>query len=167
MNREDISLFRTQRNLSQRVFAELIGIAQSDLSEIETGKRTLTPYMEKRIKETMGRYDRGYMAMMSKGLNEEKPNTLYETFHKVATDIANTLSEKNHDYGDSFFDVYKKFGDQSTYIRLADKLGRMETLISGKEVLVKNEPLEDVLRDIAGYCILTLVSKTRLKQQEE
>lgn len=89
----------------------------------------------------------------------------FSNFHKVASEIADTLVKKNHDYGDSFYDVYKRFGDISTFIRLSDKLGRMSTLINGTEK-VKDEPLEDVLRDIAGYCILTLESKQRLKQQE-
>lgn len=94
-----------------------------------------------------------------------KQETKDQLFIDVAIDVANTLIKKNHDYGDSFHKVYSSFGDLSTYMRLADKLGRMETLVSGKEVMVDNEPLEDVLRDIAGYCILTLVSKHRLKSQ--
>lgn len=91
-------------------------------------------------------------------MEQEQKDALY---HKIANEIAETLSRKNHDYGDSFHEVYSKFGDISTFIRLSDKLNRYETLLT-KDAKV-NESIEDVLRDIAGYCILTLVSKERLK----
>lgn len=87
-------------------------------------------------------------------------------FNSVANEIANTLSRKNHDYGDSFHKIYSEFGDLSTYIRLTDKIGRLKTLIN-KEAKVKNEPIEDAYRDIAGYCILTLVSKQLLQNNKE
>jgi len=86
-------------------------------------------------------------------------------FHQVATDIAEVLSKKNHDYGDSFFDTYKTFGDMGTCIRLTDKVGRLKTLSQGLTMEVK-EPIEDVYMDIAGYCILTLVSKLRQQKGE-
>ena len=82
-------------------------------------------------------------------------------YHSIAKDIAETLSRKNHDYGDSFHEVYSKYGDISTFIRLSDKLNRYETLLT-KSAKV-DESIEDVLRDMAGYCILTLASKQRLK----
>jgi len=89
----------------------------------------------------------------------------YAIFYEKANDVAKTLEAKNRDYGDSFFNVYNKFGDLSTYIRLADKLGRLENLVLRKEMMVKNEPTEDVLRDMAGYCILTLVAKEELSKK--
>lgn len=82
-------------------------------------------------------------------------------FRKVASDIAELLIKKNHDYGDSFHDVYAQFGDLSTYIRLTDKLGRLKNLVKQVDMRV-DESIEDVYRDIAGYCILTLVSMKRL-----
>lgn len=88
-------------------------------------------------------------------------------FHEIAKQIADTLARKNHDYGDSFHKVYSKFGDLSTFIRLQDKMGRLESLISGKDMKVKDEPLVDVYKDIAGYCILTLVSMYRLREETE
>lgn len=51
-------------------------------------------------------------------MEQEQKDALY---HKIANEIAETLSRKNHDYGDSFHDVYSKFGDISTFIRLSDK----------------------------------------------
>jgi TPP-dependent 2-oxoacid decarboxylase len=91
-------------------------------------------------------------------MNQVEKNAL---FSRVANEIADTLAKKNHDYGDSFHDVYTKHGDISTFIRLSDKISRYETLLT-KSAKV-DESIDDVLRDIAGYCILTLVSKERLK----
>lgn len=95
-------------------------------------------------------------------MNQEEKN---ELFQKHADKIATILANKNEDYGDSFYDVFKEFGDLSVLIRLTDKMGRMESLVKGLEPLVENEPLEDVYRDMAGYCILALVSIERLKNQ--
>lgn len=88
-------------------------------------------------------------------------------FLKVATHVAETLAKKNHDYGDSFHNVYAKHGDVSTFIRLTDKLGRYETSVLGKELQVDDENVIDVLLDIAGYAILTVASKERLALEEE
>lgn len=88
---------------------------------------------------------------------------MQQTFYNIAQEIADTLSRKNHDYGDSFAKIYEKYGDLSSLIRLTDKIGRLETLASGKEAKVLDEPLVDVYKDIAGYCILTLAIKLKLQ----
>ncbi|WEG14128.1 zinc-finger domain-containing protein [Pullulanibacillus sp. KACC 23026] len=79
-------------------------------------------------------------------------------FHEVAGQIANLLAAKNHDYGNSFAKLYTEFGDLSVVIRLTDKLERYKTLINHQH-LVKSESIDDTLRDIAGYAILTLVER--------
>lgn len=99
---------------------------------------------------------------MPKTTQEDKDSL----FHEISHQIAEILAKKNHDYGDSFHNVYKEFGDVSTYIRLQDKVGRLATLAKGTKGKV-DESLEDVYRDIAGYAILTLASKERLKQGDE
>mgnify|MGYP001252793985 CR=1 FL=1 len=81
-------------------------------------------------------------------------------FRQIANEIADMLERKNHDYGDSFGELYREFGDISTAIRLTDKLKRFRTLID-KERQVDDESIEDTLRDIAGYAILTLVEKRK------
>ncbi len=75
------------------------------------------------------------------------------------------LGKKNHDYGDSFYKIYAKHGDFSTWIRLEDKVGRLENIVSGKEMLINNEVIEDIYLDIAGYCILSLASKQKLSEE--
>lgn len=85
-----------------------------------------------------------------------------ELFHRIAHEVADTLTKKNHDYGDSFHNQYVKFGDVSTVIRLWDKIERIESLLT-KDAKVVNESIEDTLKDIAGYAILTLTSRIRIR----
>ncbi|WP_202970047.1 DUF1599 domain-containing protein [Caenibacillus caldisaponilyticus] len=87
-------------------------------------------------------------------------------FRQIANEIADILERKNHDYGDSFGELYREFGDISSAIRLTDKLKRFRTLID-KERRVDDESIEDTLRDIAGYAILTLVEKRKMAMPME
>lgn len=82
-------------------------------------------------------------------------------FQEIALNIADTLERKNHDYGDSFGKLYREFGDMSVLIRLTDKLERFKTLIHNEQ-LVEDESIEDTLRDIAGYAVLTLKEKQKI-----
>lgn len=76
----------------------------------------------------------------------------------ACTNLASTLIKKNRDYGDSFRKLYDEYGDNSTAWRLTDKLNRYKTL-NKQDNLVKDESKDDTLQDIAGYSILTLVTK--------
>jgi len=98
--------------------------------------------------------------------NAKKDETLRESLMRIAEGIVDTLVKKNTDYGDSFYNVYKVHGDVSSAIRLTDKIGRLNTLASGKTALV-DEAIEDVYLDTAGYSILSLYAKERLKREEE
>lgn len=95
-------------------------------------------------------------------MNQEEKDKL---FKDVANHVADLVIKKNHDYGDSFHEVYEEFGDLSTLIRLTDKMKRLRNIVSGNEMLIAGESLDDVYEDIAGYCILTLSSITRLEEE--
>mgnify|MGYP005750723491 CR=1 FL=1 len=90
------------------------------------------------------------------------PQNASNDYQSVALEVAEIVSRKNHDYGDSFHDSYSRFGDLSSVIRLTDKIKRLETLMT-HEARVVNESIEDVYRDIAGYAILSLVSRRRME----
>lgn len=64
---------------------------------------------------------------------------------------------KNHDYGDSFGDTYKKLGIISAVTRLSDKMNRLVSLAVKYDVQVKDEKIEDTLLDMANYAIMTLI----------
>lgn len=69
--------------------------------------------------------------------------------------IVNLLVKKNHDYGNSFGDQLAEDGPIVFKIRMKDKVSRLKTLLTS-EAQVKDESIEDTLRDIIGYCILFL-----------
>ncbi len=64
---------------------------------------------------------------------------------------------KNHDYGDSFGDTYKKLGIISAVTRLSDKMNRLMSLAVSHNAQVKDERIEDTLLDMANYAIMTLI----------
>nr|DAZ67925.1 MAG TPA: Nucleotide modification associated domain 1 [Caudoviricetes sp.] len=64
---------------------------------------------------------------------------------------------KNHDYGDSFSDTYKKLGIISAVTRLSDKMNRLMSLAVSHDAQVKDEKIEDTLLDMANYAIMTLI----------
>lgn len=95
-----------------------------------------------------------------------------QRFEDILTDILEdmhtTLTSKNKDYGDSFAKLYRKFGLQYALIRQLEKTDRLDNLIMGQEEAeVTNESVEDTIRDIAGYAILTLVTMEKEKENNK
>lgn len=64
-------------------------------------------------------------------------------------------TRKNHDYGDSFGETFKKLGLISAVTRISDKVNRLVSL-STKDAKV-DESLEDTLLDLASYSVMTLI----------
>lgn len=79
----------------------------------------------------------------------------HNPFKKYTDKLAETLQEKNDDYGDSFSRSVDKFGIIAAVVRLEDKFNRLENLTAngGKEK-VKDESLADTALDISGYGLL-------------
>ena len=71
---------------------------------------------------------------------------------KLIEDTLETLKKKRFDYGSSFDDSIKKFGGLAYEIALDWKINRVHTF--HKKGILKNESLEDALRDIIGYTLL-------------
>lgn len=76
-------------------------------------------------------------------------------FAEYTDHLAETLENKNQDYGDSFSRSVDKFGIIAAVVRLEDKFNRLENLTAngGKEK-VKDESLADTALDISGYGLL-------------
>lgn len=81
-------------------------------------------------------------------------NTIHQKMHEIADDLHALYIRKNHDYGDSFSLSYKEYGLTMSFIRIEDKLRRLEKL-SQADAQVKDESIEDTLLDIANYAIMT------------
>ena len=78
----------------------------------------------------------------------------------VCKELNELYSRKNHDYGDSFHETYKKYGLTMSAIRLGDKLSRFESLIQ-KDQQVNDESIRDTLIDLANYAIMTIMEIDR------
>ena len=86
-----------------------------------------------------------------------------EAFGMLCEQITDTHKRKSHDYGDSFGQMWERFGITSAVIRLSDKMNRVYTLTSGKSAEVKDESLRDTLLDLASYAIMTVVEMDKEK----
>lgn len=79
----------------------------------------------------------------------------HNQFKKYTDKLAETLLEKNTDYGDSFTKSVDKFGIIAAVVRLEDKFNRLENLTAnGDKEKVKDESLADTALDISGYGLL-------------
>ena len=78
--------------------------------------------------------------------------THIEQMREMMEDIINIMEKKRHDYGLSFDDSIKKYGGTAYEIALDWKINRVQTFHKKGEL--KNEGLEDALRDIIGYTLL-------------
>ena len=87
-----------------------------------------------------------------------------EKIQKQCDLLADLLKRKNADYGDSFSEAPYLLPTMnnaaSAYIRLSDKFKRLRTLLNRQTRPSQSydvfEPIEDTLRDVAGYCVLLL-----------
>ena len=77
---------------------------------------------------------------------------------KEITDEMNALYErKNHDYGNSFSETYRKLGVISATTRMLDKMNRVVSLVTKDKHEVKDESLRDTLIDLANYAVMTIM----------
>lgn len=76
-------------------------------------------------------------------------------FSEITTEMAETYTRKNSDYGDSFGQSVKEFGPVAGVVRISDKFNRLKSLLSAeKEQMVSDESIMDTLTDMANYCIM-------------
>ncbi|MBQ8993839.1 MAG: DUF1599 domain-containing protein [Turicibacter sp.] len=85
---------------------------------------------------------------------------------------------KNRDYGDSFNEAFRKYGDVSALVRMEDKVNRYSSL-QNKNAMVHDESLQDTLLDLFNYMMMyscareltpgedTMVVKLVYKMHEE
>lgn len=95
---------------------------------------------------------------------------------KICKELNEIYAKKNADYGNSFGDTFQKLGLISAVTRISDKYNRICNLATKKsdEAKVKDETIEDTLKDLANYCIMTLIemqyaniAKTTLTTKED
>lgn len=87
----------------------------------------------------------------------EKPK--YERHMQLCQEINEQYRKKNEAYGDAFGKTFQKYGIISALTRMSDKWNRIEALIMGTDNKVVDEQLEDTLKDLACYCLMTIIEK--------
>lgn len=89
-------------------------------------------------------------------------------FDRIAAEISLMYERKNTDYGDSFGRSVEKYGLISALTRISDKFNRLESLILKNEhAEVNDESLDDTLKDLAAYCIMTVVAREQQKAKRK
>ena len=83
--------------------------------------------------------------------------TKVDNFRKVADALCYLYESKNKAYGDSFGSTYQKLGIISAVTRISDKYNRLCNLATNPDIDNLGESLEDTLKDLASYAIMTLI----------
>ena len=85
-----------------------------------------------------------------------------DAFRDITNGMYDTFKAKNHDYGNSFSELFAECGMTYAYGHMAEKLKRVKSLMYD-EAKVKGESMRDSLLDLANYAILTIMEldKTR------
>ena len=91
-------------------------------------------------------------------VKEPVENEFMEEYKKIVTETMELCVKKNKDYGSSVEDTFEKFGDISYLVRITDKYNRICSLLN-KEGGVKDESIDDTIRDMANYSFLWLASR--------
>lgn len=86
--------------------------------------------------------------------------TKLEIHANLCDGLKDLYRTKNQDYGDSYAKV-RDIIPESILVRLHDKLGRITQLMLNQKAgqAVKDESIEDTLRDLANYSLLELVER--------
>ena len=86
-------------------------------------------------------------------------------FTNEAKQCVELYSKKNHDYGNSFDKGMDNIGIAYGVGRIYDKMNRLITLTK-KEAQVKDESVDDTLRDLACYSMMMLAYRKRQIEKE-
>ena len=97
---------------------------------------------------------------------EDHENKVKE-FVSICGEMAELYDAKNWDYGDSFGKSFQEWGMPMACIRLTDKLNRLCAITKSGEQCVQDERIEDTLRDLANYSIMTLIELERRKREQD
>lgn len=83
--------------------------------------------------------------------------TNVDYFKTIANEISELYEKKNNAYGNSFSDTYNKLGLISAVTRISDKYNRLCNLATNPDIDNLGESIEDTLKDLAAYSIMTLM----------
>lgn len=84
--------------------------------------------------------------------------TRVDQFRQIAEEITALYEMKDRAYGSSFNQTYEKLGIISAVTRISDKYNRLCNLAVNKDIDNLGESIEDTLKDMAAYCIMTIIA---------
>ena len=102
-------------------------------------------------------YNSGDMECIDAMVGGENIMSRAERFREIAYELADLYEKKDKAYGDSFGQTYDKLGIISAVTRISDKYNRLCNLAVNSEIDNLGESLEDTLKDMAAYCIMTVM----------
>ena len=94
---------------------------------------------------------------------KENHDKKVKEFLSICREMADLYDAKNWDYGDSFGKSFEEWGMTMPCIRLKDKLNRLCSLTKNSSQRVQDESIEDTLKDLATYSLMTLIELRREK----
>ena len=133
--------------------SEVLGIAE-DLDE--PGKVVIPQFVIKRGPEAGG-ISAEELNRILKDKTHDYDSERYEKHRNLVDELHEIYVAKNKDYGNSFGESVDEFGIIAGVIRIGDKYNRLKTLARGHDPLVNDESMIDTLKDMANYCLLTVI----------
>lgn len=97
------------------------------------------------------------------GVSSELADDKVETFATIVKEMTELYAKKNHDYGNSFDEGCDKIGTGYPLGRLLDKMNRLIACMGKEDEMQINESIEDTLKDLACYSVMTLSYLKRKK----
>ena len=86
-------------------------------------------------------------------------------FNDITEEMNALYERKNHDYGNSFSETFRKLGIISAATRMLDKMNRIVSLVTKDQQKVNDESLRDTLIDIANYAVMTIMEIDKKKER--
>lgn len=87
---------------------------------------------------------------------DELANVTNAEFYWTCVNLTDLQAKKNADYGDSFNRNVEEFGLLAALIPISNKFHRLSQLIKSQDAQIKTESIEDTLKDLACYAIMTI-----------
>lgn len=92
--------------------------------------------------------------------------TQTEHFRNIAGELTALYERKNLAYGNSFGETFQKLGIISAVTRISDKYNRLCNLATHPDIDNLGESIDDTLRDLASYAIMTIIELNKSNQEK-
>ena len=86
-----------------------------------------------------------------------------ERFKEIALELCELYEVKDKCYNNSFGSTFDKLGIISAVTQISHKYNRLVNLATHPDIDNLGESIEDTLKDMASYCIMTLIELDKNK----